>query len=401
MRRLVKRTVGGSPRVIDIAALPVVTVDTENAAPVVSKDTYLNATVTITGPGAVAARPTRIRGRGNTTWEQPKKPYRLNLGTAASLVPGLPADRDWVLLANYVDPSMLRTLIAMDLGVAATPMPWTPRFRYVQLVLNGAWLGVYQLGEHVKTASNRVAITTAAAGDTTGLAVTGGYTLEIDVRGYDAGDPGFITPQGVKVVYDSPGGSVPEQAAYISGHVQAFENTLYSASWLDPTTGYARYVDMQSWASWYLINELSMNQDSWFYSSCKFYKVRDTADAMGKLYFGPLWDFDLSMGRQSGNAAQRPPTGWHTRTGAKWFNRMLDDPAFRTVVQQRWTPIKARLAATTPSLIDAAAASIYYSQGRDQRAWTNPAVTGRDDPAAIKAWLTARAAWLDANLPTP
>lgn len=399
VNRLTRMTVGGVPRVVDRAALPTVTIDTAGAAPIVDKVTYLTATMTITG-GPAYSGTIQIRGRGNSTWERPKKPYRLKLATAASLIPGVAADRDWVLLADYVDPSALRTAIAMDIGQRCPSLAWTPRFRHVQVVLNGDWIGLYQLGEHVKIGANRVDITSMKAGDTSGRALTGGYSLEIDQRLEENSEVGFRTPlQNVPIVFDDPDGVVPAQFTYIQDHLTAFEATLYGTSWLDPVTGYARYIDTGSWVDWYLVNELCANQDSGFYSSCKLYKDRDPdGSTLGKLYMGPLWDFDLSLGRQAGLDTERSPTAWHTRTGATWIARMLTDPAFSSLLGTRWAALRTSLVTTAPisQVVDRHAGQVLYSTPRDRARW--PASTARLDlnrPAAIKTWLSTRIAWLD------
>lgn len=385
--------VGG--HVVDLAALPIVTITTAGGAPVVSKVDYVSGTIAITGAGAVAEQAVQIRGRGNSTWEQPKKPYRLQLGTAASLVPGVAPDRAWVLLANYFDPAQIRTLIATQMALASPGLAWTPQFRPVQLTLNGARLGVYLLGEHVKIAPNRVAIDPMGSGDTAGLAVTGGYTLEIDYRGvHDDGDPGFTTTHGVWIAYSDPDGLVPAQAAYISGFVQDFENALYSADWLDPDIGYARFIDQASFIDWYLVNELCANQDSNFFSSCKLYKPRDTAQVVGRLHFGPIWDFDRSIKWDN-----RDPASYWTRTGAVWFDRMLDDPAFHAATQTRWAALRTRLAAPAglDAFIDRWAPIIAQPAIRDQTLWgyTHDWDSGATE---LKTWLTTRMAWLAAVL---
>jgi hypothetical protein len=381
--------VGGE--VVDLAALSKVVIDTEGAAPIVSKETYVNATITITGDYPLAARSTQIRGRGNSTWEAAKKPYRINLTSAASLVPGIAADRAWVLLANFFDPERLRSATAFEIAHRVTGLPWVPSFRNVEVILNGDRIGLYQLGEHAKIATARINIGSAG---TSGLALTGGYTLA-----FDANDPtAFVTSHdALNATMDDPDGANATQLAYIEGHLDAFETALYGANWLHPTLGYARYVDLDSFAAWYLVEELTGNEDSDFFKSCRFYKARDPdASTLGKLFMGPVWDFDLSLGNLF--SGERDPEGIYVRPGAAWFVRMFDDPTFAALIATRWAALKASLTTGTTiyDFVDATAARLGYGANRELIRWANGNVIDHATAAAtVNTWLAARIAYLD------
>jgi hypothetical protein len=114
--------------------LPVVQIWTDNAAPVVDKDNYVKGCLRITdgsvmpyGQGLVYGT-IKIKGRGNTTWNMPNKGYRIKLDSAAAVL-DMPAHKDWVLLANYADKSLMRNAVAMELSRLAG-FAWTPRLRY-------------------------------------------------------------------------------------------------------------------------------------------------------------------------------------------------------------------------------------------------------------------------------
>ncbi|MDB5838176.1 MAG: Spore coat protein CotH, partial [Herminiimonas sp.] len=163
--------------------LPRIYIATEGGAEVANTEDYLNATLrVVSGNGTeVMQAPTEIRGRGNTTWGMPKKPYRLKLGQAASLL-GMPAERDWALLANYADKSLVRNKLAMNLG-EQVGLPYNPRSRFFELYFNDTYQGVYQLFEHVKTGPDRVNVEKLdRKTDTSADIITGGYFMEIDHR---------------------------------------------------------------------------------------------------------------------------------------------------------------------------------------------------------------------------
>jgi chitodextrinase len=376
--------------------LPHVVVNTAASVPVTSTEVYVNATMTINGQDAYSG-PLTIKGRGNTTWGAPKKPYRLKLATAAALL-GMPEEKDWVLLANYYDPISLRTAVAMDIGSRIPGNGWVPRMRFVEFTLNGVFQGIYQLGEQAEFGVTKTNASATKATATTGLGLTGAYSLEVDQRLESGTDIGFRTTlKNLPVVMDSPDGTVPEQKAYIQQWMNDFETVLFGPNWLDPVVGYARLIDAPSFIGWYLVNELMKNVDSNFYSSCKLYKTADTATVPGKLFFGPLWDFDRSLGFSG-----MTPQDWWVRVsteashpGAIWIDRMMGDPTFWAALVAQWNLLVTAMTTgdTVNALIDRLTDRLSFATARDKRLWTYTA----DNPVlgdAAKSWLAQRIAWL-------
>jgi len=379
--------------------LPIIRIVTENRAPVVSREDYLRATLTIdpngTGETALSA-PLRIRGRGNSTWTMPKKPYKLKLDAKAPLL-GMPSDKDWVLLANYSDKSLLRTRVAFELG-NRVGLPWSPRSRFVEVFINDAYMGTYQLGEGVKVGSNRVDIPELEEDEISGRDLTGGYLLEVDA--WLDGDVFFITDHNVPFLVDTPEAPVPEQFAYIQDYIQRTEDAIYSADFADPATGYAAYIDVDSFIHWFLVNELMKNNDAIFFSSVWMYKQRDD-----KLFMGPLWDFDIAAGNVNHNGND-DPTGWWVRL-SPWINRLFEDPAFEARVRARWNELKAEQFDTILDYIDESSAALMQSASNNfQRwpilnewVWPNAVVTGsyEGEIQYLRQWLESRIAWMDAQ----
>jgi hypothetical protein len=229
----------------------------------------------------------KVKGRGHSTWEMPKKPYKLKLASKASLF-GFPADKEWILLANYADKTLLRNSVAMELsrrfGLAYTPQPYTPRSRPVELFLNGAYQGTYLFIEQIKIAKERVDIEPMMTTGTAGEALTGGYLLEVDTR---LDEPfHFVTDRYVSFNMKDPDGSVPEQLEYIRAYVQQAEDVLYSEEFADPESGYASTLAVDTFVDWILVNEIFKNADAQLLGSCWMTKQRGD----GKLSMGPVWD---------------------------------------------------------------------------------------------------------------
>ena len=379
--------------------LPVLKITTDNAAPIVSKDVYVAGQMTLES-NVVGAAPVigglQIRGRGNSTWDMPKKPYRLKLTDKQALL-GLPSSKDWVLLANYSDKTLLRNFIAMELGTRLG-MAWTPRSAFVEVYLNNRYDGVYLLTENIKIAKDRVNIDELAADDVAADRITGGYLLEVDFR--MDGHTMFSSVDHLPIVFQDPEEPVQAQEDYIEGYIDQFESVLHSSDFANPTTGYAAYIDVDSFIRWYLVNEIFRNVDANMWSSCWMYKPRG-----GKLFMGPLWDFDLAAGNANYNNAFQT-AGWHIHD-APWFSRLFQDPAFVARVKQVWSEIRANQLPAMFQSISTNATVLQQSQLNNfQRwpiletyVWPNFVIPGSFDGENdyLETWLTARIAWMDAQ----
>lgn len=379
--------------------LPLLKITTDNLAPIVSKDDYIGAQMTLESnvPGeAAVVGGLQIRGRGNSTWGMPKKPYRVKLTDKKPLL-GMPSSRDWVLLANYSDKSLMRNALAMELGTAMG-MAWTPRWAFVEVYLNDRYDGVYLLMENIKVASGRVEIDELAEEDVGADVITGGYLLEVDFR--QDGHTMFTAIDDLPIVFQDPEEPVPAQEAYMKGYLDEFETVLHSAGFADPVNGYSKYIDVDSFVRWYLVNELFRNVDANMWSSCWMYKPRGE-----KLFMGPLWDFDLAAGNVDYNNAFLT-AGWHIRD-AKWFSRLFLDPVFRDRVRTMWNEIKAD---EIPAMLDAIrsrAATLQQAQLNnfhrwpilEMYVWPNNQVPGSyaGELDYLEDWLAARAGWMDAQ----
>ncbi|KRF07758.1 hypothetical protein ASG88_02825 [Nocardioides sp. Soil777] len=353
-------------------------VATDGGAPVLNRDDYVTGTLTLDG----VTHPLEIKGRGNSTWNFPKKPYKVKLGEDAALV-GTTPQEDWVLLANAADRSALRTHTAFAVA-DRTRLGWTPQSRFVELVLNGTSQGMYQLTEQVEVKPGRVDIADDA------------YLLEINERFVRDGDRGFRTVRRrTPIVFKDPDDPERGDVVRVRRHVQAFEKALYGKRFTDPERGYRPYVDLGSFIDWYLVEELFRNQDSNFFSS-----VYVSWTPGGKLEMGPVWDFDLSGGTAFRRAV--PPRGWHTRTKKHWISRMLKDPDFATRVKSRWTTLRPRVerlvsqlpAAATPLRATAEADWAQWHAGTELVLGSKHAESFDGEVEFLRDWLTQRIAWM-------
>lgn len=381
--------------------LPLLSVQTEEAAPIISTEDYVDADWQLDVPdGPDLAGEMEIRGRGNTTWGMPKKPYRVKLESKTALL-GMPSDRHWVLLANYADKSLLRTAVAFEISRRMS-FAWTPRSRHVELFLNEDYQGVYQLTEHIRVAEQRVAIPELKVADTAPAVITGGYLMEIDVREGEDFCP--VTPRSrmafcLKSPEDLNDDDRAAQRAYITDYLDATDTAMYSDAFADPETGYAAWIDVDSLVDYYLAQELVRNVDGDLRLSTYVYKPRG-----GKLTFGPLWDFDITLGNvHYGNGWV--VAGWQLRN-APWFARLFEDPAFEARLRARWRELQdAGAFEDLRYWISAEAARLDAAQRRNFDrwdilniwVWPNATVPGTycGEVDYLQDWLTRRISWMD------
>lgn len=351
--------------------LPIVRIMTDGNAPIVDKKNYVKGSITISDPqglygeaGEFKAR-MGIRGRGNSTWGWPKKPWKVKLDEKASLL-GMPADKEWALLANYADRTLMRNIVALKISEICG-FKWTPRLRSVEVYMNNEYQGVYTLCEHKKVSSDRVDIDVA---EETDAPQDGGYYLEIEENQDET--TCWWTGMGVPMMFSEPEVPTPDQLEYVKKFFADFEASLYSDDLADPIKGYAGYIDVDSFINYYIIQELTKNIDGNLRKSSFI-----TKEAGGKLEMYHVWDFDLTLGNCGyfdGSVGNGPEGFWIKDftsgcwRGENWFNRMMKDPAFTERLKARWNELMPELA-TVAEFIDDQALILDKAQERNFKKW--------------------------------
>ena len=365
-------------RAVPTAPAPLA-ITTEGGAPITSRDDYVNGSMVLDG----ITRTIEIRGRGNSTWTWPKKPYKIKLAEDAALLGTEPRD-EWVLLANYADRTALRTYLAMSLG-AQTRLAFTPRTRFVDVTLNGTPIGLYVLTDQIEQGTERVDLPDKS------------FLLEVNRRFRDQGERGFWSDHRMPISFKDPDEPNRVQRGRVRGAVNRFEKALYGRNFTDPDLGYARHIDVETFIDWYLVEELFHNQDSDFFTSVHF-----TWTPSGDIAMGPLWDFDLSAGTKWNGYSLTQ--GYYTRYhGRHWINRMFEDPAFTRAAKARWAELRPAVDAMIAE-IPAAAAVIRPSALNNWAIW--PPTTESElwgsihadsfdgEVSFLSSWLSARAVWM-------
>lgn len=373
--------------VTNFTGLPVLFIYTDNKEPIASKDNYVNGTIFFDGAGEFEnlTAPMRIKGRGNSTWSMPKKPYRIKFDEKQSMA-GFPANKDWVLLANYADKTSLRTEVAFNIS-RNTSLEYTPRTQHVEVFINDVYNGTYVLTEQLKIGKDRINVT------------DDGYLLEVDqLSRLDEGDVYFKTDRILLNIKDPDVELNSERYNWIRDFVIAAENALYGVNFKDPQNGYAKYIDVGSFVDWYLVNEITKNNDAKFFSSCYM-----NITPGGKLKMGPVWDYDIALGNVNYNN-NYDPTGFWIKN-SKWISRLFEDPAFVELVKERYNNLRGIILNNIIAELNQDASYLSWSMIENNNkwgtlytyTWPNDAIWGsyNNEIQYLKTWLSQRISWLD------
>lgn len=392
--------------------LPVVYINTENSAPITSKDYYLNGTMNMQ-PNAEYSKnlyngKIEIKGRGNSTWGQPKKPYKIKLDKSTDLM-GMGKNKHWVLLANYIDRSLLRNTVAFNL--ADNFSVESIATVYVVVFLNGEYLGNYQLCEQIRVGETRTniinwedmvddstnlsSLTTAAGYD-----LTGGYLMEINSQ-YDEVSK-FRTNNNVPITFKSPefANTNNEMMNYVRGYLQDYENaTLAKDFYNSKGQHYTDLFEIDDLVDYWLVNEFMNNIDSGRWAST--YMHKDIGS--DKFHMGPIWDFDYSSGNYlhtEFNGYSCPPDHWQYGMQGLWYSKLVGDPLFVARLQERYWEKNSAFAAQAAK--SAQLTTLLQESGvKDHTRWGLPSFA--NETSIVFNWLVARLNWMNAqftSLPT-
>ena len=357
---------------ISYSNLPVVYINTKNAAAITSKINWMTETqiyVTNAGVYSKLYSQSQIRGRGNTTWNYPKKPYAIKLDSKEDVL-GMPKHKRWVLLANYVDKTCIRNSIAFEIARRSSGLDWTPRGMHVDVVLNGVFMGNYYLCEQIKGDKNRVDITEMEPTDISPETITGGYLLEVD-KNFDEVNKFHSPVRNMPFMIKEPDEETltTEQFAYIQNHVTEIENALYGAG--STTEGYLKYIDLDSFIDYWLVYELTSTGEPTHPKSVYMWKDRG-----GKMHAGPVWDFDYFTFQPYYNYSL-------INTNAVWNDRIINDAANGPAILRRWNDSREKYKDIIQE-IDRQYEAIRESAEYNATLWPLSLNVNRDDALSVK-----------------
>ncbi len=354
-----------------------------------------------------------IEYRGASSQSVPKKGYGFStldaggVNTVNVSLLGMPAENDWVLNASYTDKTFMRDVICYDL---ARYMGWyTTRVRFVELVLNGEYRGIYILQEKVKQDKNRCDIEKLTNTMNAGDSLTGGYVYKVD---WSNGAPGgnWSSNNGVSMQFHDPSYAdlTVTQENYLKSYVNSFETDLFSANFTNPGTGYRRKSNPYSFADDFILQEFSNNIDGYRASN---YIHKDRDSKCGKFTMGPFWDFNFTFGSPDWCFGENTQ-GWQHVGGCgnetnTWIEKMLQDNWFKNMLYCRWSSLRQSYLSTPQvfARIDSMRTLLNAAAVRDSAKWglvywpTNWLPNNLQHAVdSMKTWMNLRLTWMDANM---
>ncbi len=393
-----------------------VTIDGGKTPIVKGADYRANAVLVTDGKPSKPLRVEEFEVRGNSSASKVKHPYKVKFKKPRRPF-GLPEDKTWILLANYGDRSLVRTAMGYGIGAGLDGLAWTPRSTFTELFVNGEYVGSYQISESIKIDKNRIDIDENK-----------GVVVEIDPHFKEDDVPGFFGDHDIPYAFKDPDerkkgkdvekGITDDKVAGLTSRIRAFEEVLYGDDYRDPENGWTRYLDLSSAVDYYLVKELTKENDGDFYRSNFFY-TDDYSSADSPFFMGPVWDFDRSAGSKPDDTASgttvASPQGWwlrgngspnHSTNKTHWYVQMTKDPVFLDALEKRWAEKRGFFKDMADHGVEREVAKLGVAAKNDRARW------GPDSPQRLPAraptyageiafltdWYQKRFAWMDSRL---
>jgi len=377
------------------------------------------------GSVAYAGDLTHIKGRGNGSWISHKKPFNIKLAQDADLL-GMGVSRKWCLINQESDLSCIRNKLAYDLAKDAG-LEFTPDSTFADLWIDGDYFGLYLLTDRISISPasvdiynlekateevNLEALSTYPMATDTVIKnykrlpmnlqfyripndpedITGGYLLELDKFYFQDKASRFNTENIWDYTLKSPEYLSEAQMRYLHGFITDMEEAIHGHG----KKHYSEYLDVPSWASMCVFQELMVNGD-FMGSSQYFYKDVDTAEGPSLLHAAPVWDMDRILG-----AGGSPiPANVLLMPNKTLVKRLAEDPAFMASVKKTYCEVFQPLASVyLEEKIDAYGEQIAASAGMNFTRWKTVLPEDCENPlyegiGEIKGFLSERIALLD------
>jgi len=351
----------------------------------------------------------KIELRGSTSQDLPKKQYGWttyedNTTTKKKVsIMGMPKQNDWILNGLAYDPSLLRDYLSYNLSRSIGY--YTVRTQYCEMVLNGVYKGLYILQEKIKDDADRVNIEAIDKNAADGAAITGGYITKADKT--TGGDPiawlmdSYANDPIEQVQYihelPKPEDVTPAQNDYIKKQFTDLE-TLARNKNADFATGFPSIIDVPTFVDFVIMSEYASNVDS-YQKSTFFHK-----DKGGKLRAGPIWDFNLTYGRDAFGTRSKINV-WqfdnNDNDGSKFWKDLFDQDNFKCYLAKRWYDVTSKGQPLNYDYVDAyidtIVATITEAAVREQQTW-NTVGNHAQQVKNVKNFIKERIAWINSNI---
>lgn len=386
------------------AGLPRIVIETENHREIKDRETEIPARLQIWGEKAPESEimELTIRGRGNTSWDTPKKSYKIEFTDKQSIL-DMPKDRDWALISNYADKTLMKNYLMYHLS-AKLGAYYAPQCEFAELYINKEYLGVYLLTETIKIGKNRIGI---PENDNS-------YIVEFDAK-YRKDEQVIFSKaletssNGKAFRVHAPKNANKEILSEIEKHITDFESYLKTIH-SQKNNQLEQWIDVDDYIKHYWVQEFSKNPDAWFYTSVYFSWIKG-----GIIKMGPVWDFDLAFGGHANelpfdeyaNLGRLEPKGWYTNV-FYWNNYLFKDSIFSTETSRFWTENK-KIFYDIPNYVDSLTAALCLAAINNFKKWDilqstkyiyhRHAFNAYEDAVEdLKKWINERILWIDKEI---
>lgn len=375
--------------------IPRIVIQTDNYRSVKDRETEVPARLQIWGRAKPESEimDLTIRGRGNASWNAPKKSYKIEFAEKRAML-GMPKDRDWALVSNYADKSLMKNYLMYHLS-AKLGAYYAPRCEFVELFLNGDYLGVYLLTETIKIAKNRVNVPDD----------DNSYIVEFDGK-YNKGEQVFFSyaikndSVGRAFRVHAPKNADTETLKKIETYIKDFENYLKRIDSKEDNL-LEQWINVDEYIKHYWIQEFSKNHDAVFYTSVFFSWEKDDV-----LKMGPVWDFDLSLGGHDNEYVNK--TGKWLIRDSYWNEFVFKDPKMGEKRKWFWKNRKNDFQ-TVIDMVDSIGILLKDAASNNFKKWDvlqstkyayhrHSYSTYKDAVEDLKNWIRERIEWIDENI---
>lgn len=363
--------------------LPVLNIHIDGGAEVKDRETFLNANCQVYVNGiCILDTAAEIRGRGNSTWWYDKKPYRLRFYNKQPMF-GMKAARNWVLLANYQDPTLLTNTVGLEIA-RQMDMEFTNHTQHVELYINGKYRGNYVLTEKIQVNKHRVDVDT----------LNGGFLAELDANYdevYKCKTPYYKLPLMMHA---------PESQQGLNNAATLFQQLEQIISKPNfKMSDYSHLVDVESLAKYIMMTDIVRNVEIGHPKSVFCYRK----NASSPLQFGPAWDFDWGFGYAGGHFLYfrnlqaftfGPDMTYSGTGGCAFFNRFFADPEFVEVYKKVWREVKDNLY-QVPTFVETMGEQIEASKDEDALVWGTHDMDFKQQIKRMSGYVECRLLWFN------
>jgi len=305
------------------AGIPRIVIETKRHRKIIDRETEIPAKLQIWGEKAPKSEimELTIRGRGNTSWtDMPKKSYKIEFTNKQSVL-GMPKDKDWALISNYADKTLMKNYLMYNLSRNLGAY-YSPRCEFAELFINQEYLGLYLLTEKIKLGKNRIDLPKNVDS----------YIIEFDakIREDEQAVVSYVlVNNGTTFRIHTPKSATDQEQNLIKQHIVSFEKALLETTNSKIENHIDDWIDFDEAIRHFWVQEISKNTTAFFYTSVYFSWTPKT-----KIRMGPVWDFDLAFGVVLDDK-KKSPSGWHLNTDY-WYKYLFQNNTYEFQSYKFW-----------------------------------------------------------------